>query len=314
MASGTAYLTANTKVFATLNDPALQYVSLRTQYARKSADDASTNLSGFGSAKAKARTLSKPVARIHADCSRIYWSGQEVSVTISIDEAALGEAAKESSLDELVAEVKGEIHSFTHINQAGNTEYAQPLIVPIFSGSVTLFSRNADAETAASTMHAEPAAPKADGTRAWLVRTTLPLSFTADDGKDYPLPPTFKDTTRTASDGSSFVVYFVTAVTKRGSVKSDSLSAEGQVLRSLLGRGKAHMPQTCTTWSPILVSSFATQSLDPASLVMPPPVAAPGELPALPAEWQSIKVSQVFKKALLLDRGVIEAQVSALVA
>lgn len=65
-----------------------------------------------------------------------------------------------------------------------------------------------------------------------------------------------------------------------------------------------------STWIPILVTSLAGQSLNPASLVMPPPVAAPGAMPALPIEWQSLTATQVIKKALLRNRGELEAQVS----
>lgn len=202
----------------TLSDPLSQYIALRQYYARKSTDDASTD-DAASSSKAKAKAASKPVARIAAECSRVYWPGQEVSATISIDEAALG---SEGALEELVAEVKGEIHSFIYVYTSTGAPIPSPTTIPIFSHSVVLFSRSGSAE--APSMYAEPVAPTAEGSRSWQVRTALPLTFTADEGNEYALPPTFKDNSSNPSGGdSSFVVYSIKAVAKRGATfKRDS--------------------------------------------------------------------------------------------
>lgn len=196
----------------TLSDPLSQYIALRQHYARKSTDEAAADESGKGKA------TSKPVARIATDSSRVYWPGQEVIATISIDEAA---CESEGALDELVAEVKGEVHSFIYVYQANGVRTPVYAKQSIFSHSVTLYSRSNS--SAAPTMQAEPVAASRDGTRAWQVRTTLPLTFRADDGNEYPLPPTFKDTTASRGRGTAFVVYSVKAVAKRGGAfKRDS--------------------------------------------------------------------------------------------
>lgn len=199
-----------------LNDPLSQYIALRAFYARKSTDDASA----ADDSKAKAKAAAKPVARITADCSRVYWPGQEVAALVSIDEAA---CASEGALDELVVEVKGEVHSFIYIYTSTGAPVPYPIIDPIFSHSVTLFSRNGGSAEV-PTMQAEPVASRGDGTQAWQVRTTLPLTFTADDGKEHPLPPSFKHSTATPNTvGSAFVVYTIKAVAKRsGALKRDS--------------------------------------------------------------------------------------------
>lgn len=93
-----------------VSDALSQYVALRTLYARKSAKEAAkpdTSVSPTG----KARPMPKPAVRIVADCSHVHWPGQEVSALISVDEAACEESGQ-GWLDELVAEISGQVYSF----------------------------------------------------------------------------------------------------------------------------------------------------------------------------------------------------------
>lgn len=98
-----------------LSDPLSQYIALRTLYARKSTDDAAADDTGKG------KSSTKPVARIHADC--VYWPGQEVSATISIDSAA---CESEGAVEELTAEIKGEVHSFIYVYQSSGARSPYP--------------------------------------------------------------------------------------------------------------------------------------------------------------------------------------------
>lgn len=193
-----------------LSDPLSQYTALRMHYTEKSTEDA-------GDSKAAA----KPVARIMADCSRVYWPGQEVTAAVSISEAA---CSRDGALEELSVEFKGEIHSYTYsYSNTGQTRTRHTDIwtVPIFSHSATLYSQ--DDRYQAHGIQVEQLAPKDDSQRTWQIRTRLPVSFTGDNGKGYPLPPTFKDSTASERAGTTFVVYCIKCVAKRSGIfKSDT--------------------------------------------------------------------------------------------
>lgn len=83
--------------------------------------------------------------------------------------------------------------------------------MPIFSHAATLYARNGSSSET-PTLQVEPA--DREGCRAWRVSTRLPLMFTADDGVEYELPPSFRDTTASPGVGTAYVVYSIKATAK----------------------------------------------------------------------------------------------------
>lgn len=99
-----------------LPDELSQYLRLRHYYARRSVEDSGAESDKKGKGKVSQLLLARPAARIMANCARVYFPGQTVDTTVSIDEDSL------ETVEELLFEFKGVVSRCTLATPAATSD------------------------------------------------------------------------------------------------------------------------------------------------------------------------------------------------